>query len=638
MLTTIDTAFRKQGFDLMRFTESQLPRGFITTPDEWGPEQVEKMQKYWDSEMSGDMKRQNRVRFLPGGNLGYVPVLPLQFDAPMEEMLVSRICARWSINRSIFLSTTNRASASEVSEELTDPGIRAVQVYVGGIINEFNRTEMGWDAIEASWLGAKDRDKLAVARERQAYVDMGALLASEVRAELGYDPLPGSDAEGMRLDVHELERYFLETPIITRDEIRVGLNLPPLGGPEGEELVAIGAELASAEEDAPNAEDDLPGLPEPGTAGDVSGEGNPEAEGEAAEAGNPGGADSPHAAADASPAVAGKRIARAAAQNALDHVKRHFTSRGRETLIGIDLRKILRYEVCALAVAVPAFIRKVERRERRERRLMKAATVVQAEEGAGPHPNPAHPSRKSSKHLTATYAKKLAAIIEHGAKNYLAHAKPHAIASALAAFDAGSTKDFEIPGGVAAAHIFEAHIVPPLKKLWFAASRDADHEVARLGKTIDGRLRKGGAVTLSTDWSDVGAADYAEEHAADLVVDIEDATREGVRRTIERALRDGLSREELEDALTDSGLFTETRAQLIARTEVAYARNGSQTDSWTALGVESVFVFDGTDCDEECAAADGSIWDIDFASDNLLEHPNCERAFSPAGNFEVPED
>jgi hypothetical protein len=77
------------------------------------------------------------------------------------------------------------------------------------------------------------------------------------------------------------------------------------------------------------------------------------------------------------------------------------------------------------------------------------------------------------------------------------------------------------------------------------------------------------------------------------------------------------------------GSTSESRAGLIARTEIANANNLTGTAAYRDSGlVERVEVFDGTE-DDACAAADGQIWTLDEADANPIEHPNCQRAFAP---------
>jgi len=47
------------------------------------------------------------------------------------------------------------------------------------------------------------------------------------------------------------------------------------------------------------------------------------------------------------------------------------------------------------------------------------------------------------------------------------------------------------------------------------------------------------------------------------------------------------------------------------------------------LGAVRVEVFDGTLHDDACREANGSVWSLEQAALNPIEHPNCARAFSP---------
>jgi len=80
-----------------------------------------------------------------------------------------------------------------------------------------------------------------------------------------------------------------------------------------------------------------------------------------------------------------------------------------------------------------------------------------------------------------------------------------------------------------------------------------------------------------------------------------------------------------------SGVFAQARgyrADTIAQTETAMAYNLASTAAYRDGGIEQVEVTDG-DQDAECAEADGSVWTLDEAEANPLQHPNCTRQFLP---------
>lgn len=66
----------------------------------------------------------------------------------------------------------------------------------------------------------------------------------------------------------------------------------------------------------------------------------------------------------------------------------------------------------------------------------------------------------------------------------------------------------------------------------------------------------------------------------------------------------------------------------IALTEATHGYNAGTLAVASANGISRVLVEDGHDHDAECAAADGSVWTIDHADRNRIEHPRCRRAFT----------
>ena len=74
--------------------------------------------------------------------------------------------------------------------------------------------------------------------------------------------------------------------------------------------------------------------------------------------------------------------------------------------------------------------------------------------------------------------------------------------------------------------------------------------------------------------------------------------------------------------LLDNGVaaFDEYRAEVIARTELMDAYNGAALGTYTDAGLSQVEAIDG-DGDEECAARDGEVFDIEKA-DAIEDHPN----------------
>lgn len=148
---------------------------------------------------------------------------------------------------------------------------------------------------------------------------------------------------------------------------------------------------------------------------------------------------------------------------------------------------------------------------------------------------------------------------------------------------------------------------------------------------------------------DARAADYAEARAAEMIgkswvdgelVDnpdaewvITDATRDMVQDIISDGLDEGLGRGEIAQNIIDSDAFSQERAEMIARTEVATAVSQGQLSSYkevraTGLNVQKQWQADEDPCQECIDNQDAGVIDLDddFPSgdDAPPAHPNCE--------------
>ena len=156
------------------------------------------------------------------------------------------------------------------------------------------------------------------------------------------------------------------------------------------------------------------------------------------------------------------------------------------------------------------------------------------------------------------------------------------------------------------------------------------------------------------------AADYAHNRAAELVgrkwvngklVDNPDArwaisetTRDGLRGMITKSYEEGKTPAQLADQIEKSFLFSEDRAEMIARTETAKASVQGSLGAWKDSGVvkgKSWQMSNDHDQDDECDTnEDDGVIGIDdtFSSgdDGPPAHPNCDCVCIPS--LEGPED
>ena len=105
---------------------------------------------------------------------------------------------------------------------------------------------------------------------------------------------------------------------------------------------------------------------------------------------------------------------------------------------------------------------------------------------------------------------------------------------------------------------------------------------------------------------------------------------EGVRRGYStKQIIEGVGDENYNGLRSVLRNWSDNQVKLIGRTESALYYNEAILHVAEANGSGQVLVTDG-DYDPNCAAANGSVWSVEKARANKLEHPNCTRSFIPA--------
>lgn len=121
------------------------------------------------------------------------------------------------------------------------------------------------------------------------------------------------------------------------------------------------------------------------------------------------------------------------------------------------------------------------------------------------------------------------------------------------------------------------------------------------------------------------AAAWADEHAAALVTQIDEATRDFLRADVVEAINGGYSTSQLADLLADSYAFSDARAECIARTETAKAQIEGTREAWRESGlVEASKFLAAPDCCDECQDVAEAEVALDAEEGELPPlHPNC---------------
>jgi hypothetical protein len=118
---------------------------------------------------------------------------------------------------------------------------------------------------------------------------------------------------------------------------------------------------------------------------------------------------------------------------------------------------------------------------------------------------------------------------------------------------------------------------------------------------------------------------HRPEAARGIVRTLKERVLRGVAAELEK---DGTNVESVRSSIQNEILtWQRNQTPMIGANEAVVSYNEGTLTVFEAVGTEFVFVTDGNDHDEPCREADGSVWSLDQARENLCEHPNCRRAF-----------
>lgn len=147
--------------------------------------------------------------------------------------------------------------------------------------------------------------------------------------------------------------------------------------------------------------------------------------------------------------------------------------------------------------------------------------------------------------------------------------------------------------------------------------------------------KKMGQVDIEFDDENPDAVAWAKQHAAELITNISETTRERIKDEVVGAFKEGVSPKDLADAL-DAIVNDEDRAELIARTETMTAANEGQRQAWDQAVDKGLLTGDekrewiatgDKDTCDQCSELDGTVIGMDD------EYPNDGGDGPPAHVF-----
>jgi hypothetical protein len=194
IVMTVNIALRRQLDKLQFYTEGSAPNLMIAVPEDWQPDQIRQMQEYFDALLAGNTAERRKARFIPGGMKPYDVKEGALMDQ-YDEWLARVVCYAFSLPPNAFIKQVNRATAESAQDVALEEGLAPLMQWVTGFMNQiitrwFKRPDLTFD-----WQQDAELDQLTQAQIDQIYLQTSVVTPDEVRENLGMDPLTPAQKE-----------------------------------------------------------------------------------------------------------------------------------------------------------------------------------------------------------------------------------------------------------------------------------------------------------------------------------------------------------------------------------------------------------------------------------------------------------
>lgn len=624
ILMTVNIALRRQMGQLAYYTEGNIPEAFATTPPEWSPEQVAQMQDIWDSLLEGQPEKKRHLKFIPGGT-DIKFTRETQLKDMFDEWLARIVCYAFSVSPQALVAMMNRATAESAAETAQLEGLAPLQMWVKGVVDDIIENYFGYDDLVFEWDSGEELDPKTQAEIHKTYIDAGVLDVDEVRKDIGRDPRsnarPAVPGEGTPSELPGAPSAPGDLPLPTGEGAAVvAADGVPSIGPDGKPLESAPAPIMSGDGVTP-----LPTT----AAGDADIQGTAM---NGAQVGSlleivamVAGKDLPEETAIGLIMAAYPAIRRETIEAMLTPL-RNFEAPKPEPIVGPDGQPI-----APDAGALPP-----------------ANQDTTESEAEGNDDVPASGANQSK-----AKAEKLAKAGGYNAKGKLIKEQRKRIAGIL-------TEHLSALGDSVSDQIINER-KETVQKQFAKSKNDTMFNVKRLlakldisFEAIEEQLLDGirevassaaSAAAKALRIKDVDilslantrAEKWADGHAAELIKDFADTTRDLLRGSIIEAEQQGWSNEELAKDLRDNYAFSKQRADTIARTELKTADSEGAIAGWRASGLKMKKEWIRSANDAECDICESNEMQgaidlddtFDSGDDTSPAHPNCECAVLP---------
>jgi portal protein len=195
---------KKMLYKLSYWEDGTIPQMIITVPAGWTPEQLAAFQAHMDVMLAGNIPFKSRIRFMPSESKPFDlknangELLKTEED----EWLTRLVCYAFSVPSQPFMRQMNRATAESAAEEAEEEGLHPTMTWVKEClmdpIIQNPGLGFGYDDVEFVWQPEAEVDTQKQMTVITGYVKEGIMTPDEGRDQINLPPLPdGAGAEAI---------------------------------------------------------------------------------------------------------------------------------------------------------------------------------------------------------------------------------------------------------------------------------------------------------------------------------------------------------------------------------------------------------------------------------------------------------
>lgn len=185
VILRVNTALRKQTFDLSYFTEGNVPEAFAIPPEgTMTPTQVEEFEDHFNALLAGNDTNRRRIRFLPW-NANIKEMRQFSTDTQVDNFMMRITCSSFSVppSRLGFTDDINRSTDRGQEKTNQEAGIRSLAGWLKkNLIDPIVQADLGFKDLECRWGLPREEDRLIEARIHQVDIQSGVITPDESRA------------------------------------------------------------------------------------------------------------------------------------------------------------------------------------------------------------------------------------------------------------------------------------------------------------------------------------------------------------------------------------------------------------------------------------------------------------------------